>query len=64
MTTNQSQYEEMIIPGRCKDCRFFRKTFKPEYGVETDTCGHLDAMLNPKPDDYCSRGEWGTNETN
>lgn len=40
---------------RCKSCRFFRKTFKPEYGEERYTCGNIDAMLNPDPDDFCSR---------
>ena len=49
MTTNQSQYEEMIIPIRCKDCKW-----RDEPGCAIRI---VDESDRPKDDDFCSFGE-------
>lgn len=61
MTTNQSQYEEMIIPVRCKDCRYYDYPF-PDPKESADAyperwCCLLGIGGAFGKDDYCSHGE-------
>lgn len=59
MTTNQSQYEEMIIPVRCKDCKW---SIKENNGslVCDNQFGATDDMGYVSEDGYCYHGERGT----
>ena len=62
MTTNQSQYEEMIIPVRCKDCQYnYGNAEGREYNPNDIVCTYFntDGM---DASDYCSYGERRTDE--
>ena len=59
MTTNQSRYEEMIIPVRCKDCKWSINNATGDESILV--CNNLrgagDAHGYVYEDDYCSYGE-------
>lgn len=58
MTTNQSQYEDMIIPVRCKDCKWSinNATGDAIMLICTNKRGACDHRYVYK-DDFCSYGE-------
>ena len=57
MTTNQSQYEEMIIPVRCKDCIHANNEVYQNEEVWLCRCHKYSHIV--EPNDYCSHGERG-----
>lgn len=60
MNTNQSQYEEMVIPVRCEDCRYGYQFYYDHNGiiVRWVECRNPDGLNRDVPNDgYCYCGE-------